>query len=59
MPRNNWKSIWEFAKAGDIDSIPYEARVKYYFQIRQIAEDFGNPIGKVLKEPLLEYFPSI
>jgi len=50
QPRNrnnpkHWQEIWEAAKIGDLESIPYDIRVQNYRTIRSIASDYAQPIA--------------
>jgi len=38
-----WQSAWDFAKAGDIESIPADIRLRQYGSIRRIERDYMRP----------------
>lgn len=39
----DWESVWEFAKLGQISSIPASIRVQSYRTLRAIGADFARP----------------
>lgn len=39
----DWEKIWNSAVEGDLDSIPYDIRVRYYSAVRRISSDFARP----------------
>lgn len=43
--KRDWDKIWEFAKSGDLESIPSSVRIQSYRTIRAIASDFAKPVG--------------
>lgn len=43
--KTDWDSIWEFAKDGDLLSIPAKIRVCNYSSLRKIASDFGRTVA--------------
>jgi len=42
---NDWESIWELAKQGDLLQIPAQIRVQSYRTLRAINADFAEPTG--------------
>lgn len=41
----DWEKIWNSAVEGDLDSIPYDIRVRYYSAVRRISSDFARPVA--------------
>lgn len=41
----DWERIWESAKAGEVDAIEPDIRVRYYSSIKRIQQDYLRPIG--------------
>lgn len=41
----DWESVWDWAKAGDLESIPAGIRVRSYHALRRIQQDNQEPQG--------------
>lgn len=41
----DWERVWNYAKDGDIESIPENVRVQHYRTLRAIGSDYAKPIG--------------
>lgn len=42
--KDKWERAWDFAKAGDIENIPYDIRIKNYNTIKKIHVDYGPTV---------------